>query len=113
MDLENWKEIPLLIYVIFLAVIGGMVSSIEEQRKDGKTVPLMTRLFVVLMNGITSGFAGVLMYFLYSFVAQSNEPSPFMFFLVGVTGWLGGGSIKFFVAIWRAFINTQTKGGDK
>ena len=40
----NWKEIPLLIYVIFLAVIGGMVSSIEEQRKNGKTVPFMKQV---------------------------------------------------------------------
>ena len=111
LDFLNWKEIPLLIYVIFLAVIGGMVSSIDEQRKDGKTVPFMTRLFIVLMNGITSGFAGVLMYWLYSAISNSTDPSPFMWFLVGVSGWLGGGSIKFFVLIWRAFLHIQTKGG--
>lgn len=113
MDFINWKEIPLLIYVILLGFLGGIVASIDEQRKDGKTMPIRTRFFTMLLNGITSGFAGVLMYFLYSFVAQSTEATPFMFFLVGVTGWLGGGAISFFVAIWKAFIQTQTRGGDK
>lgn len=113
MDFLNWKEIPLLIYVILLGFLGGIVASIDEQRKDGKTVPLMTRFFVMIMNGITSGFAGMLMYWLYSFVSQSTDPSPFMWFLVGVSGWLGGGAIKFFVAIWKAFIQTQKGGNDE
>ena len=109
----NWKEIPLLIYVVLLGFIGGIVASIDEQRKDGKTMPLSKRFFSMLANGITSGFSGLLMYFLYSFVAQSDEPSPFMFFLVGVSGWLGGGAIRFFVVIWKSFINTQVKDNHK
>lgn len=35
-----------------------------------------------------------------------------MFFLVGVAGWLGGGAMRFFVAIWKAFVQTQTKSKD-
>lgn len=111
MDFINWKEIPLLIYVLLFAFLGGLVKSIDEQRKDGKTVPLHKRFFAMVINGIISGFSGMLMYFLYSFVAQSNEATPFMFFLVGVTGWLGGGAMNFFVAIWKAFIQTQKGGG--
>jgi len=107
LEFFNWKEIPLLIYVILLGFLGGIVASIDEQRKDGKTMSFKKRFFTMILNGITSGFAGVLMYFLYSFVAQSNEATPFMFFLVGVTGWLGGGAMNFFVAIWKAFIHTQ------
>ena len=103
---------PLLIYVIALGFLGGIVASIDEQRKDGRTMPLYKRFLSMVLNGVTSGFAGMLMYFLYSFVAQSEEPSAFMFFLVGVSGWLGGGAISFFVAIWEAFIKTQTKGKD-
>lgn len=110
MDFINWKEIPLLIYVILLAFLGGIVASIDEQRKDGKTMPLYKRFITMMINGVVSGFAGLLMYFLYTFVAQTNESSPFMYFLVGVTGWLGGGAMDFFIAIWRAFIQAQ-KGG--
>lgn len=113
MDFINWKEIPPLIYVIALATFGGIVQSIDEQRRDGKTMPLWKRFVSMLLNGFTSGFAGMLTYFLYSSVSQNNEPSMFLFFLAGVSGWLGGGSIKFFVAIWKAFIHTQTKGSDK
>ena len=111
MDFINWKEIPLLIYVILLAVIGGMVSSIDEQRNDGKTMTIKARFVTMVINGIVSGFSGVLMYFLYTFISQSQEPSAFMFFLVGVTGWLGGGAMKFFISIWKAFIQVQNKGG--
>lgn len=107
MDIENWKEIPLLIYVLILAFLGGIVASIDEQRRDGKAVPIHIRFLMMILNGVTSGFAGMLMYFLYSFVAQTNEATPFMLFLVGVTGWLGGGSMKFFVSIWKAFIHAQ------
>ena len=113
MDFENWREIPILIYILLLAFLGGIVASIDEQRKDGKTIPLYTRFFTMLINGVVSGFAGMMMYFLYTFIVQSNEPTPFMFFLVGVTGWLGGGAMSFFIAIWKAFIQTQTKGDDK
>ena len=95
-----------------LAFLGGIVASIDEQRKDGKTMPLHIRFFTMMINGVVSGFAGMLMYFLYSFVSQSNEATPFMLFLVGVTGWLGGGAMNFFIAIWKAFIQAQ-KGGDK
>ena len=111
MDFINWKEIPLLIYIVLLGFIGGIVASIDEQRNDGKTTPIGKRFASMMINGIISGFAGMLMYFLYSFIAQSSEPSAFMFFLVGVSGWLGGGSMKFFVTIWKAFIQTQGKGG--
>lgn len=110
MDFINWKEIPLLIYVILLAVIGGMVASIDEQRNDGKTMTIKARFITMVINGVVSGFSGVLMYFLYTFVSQSSEPSAFMFFLVGVTGWLGGGSMRFFIAIWKAFVQTQNRG---
>lgn len=113
MDFINWKEIPPLIYVIALATFGGIVQSIDEQRKDGKTVPLWKRFFSMVLNGITSGFAGTLTYFLYYSMSNSTEPSMFLFFLAGVSGWLGGGSIKFFVAIWKAFLHTQEKGGGK
>lgn len=107
MDFINWKEIPLLIYVILLGFLGGIVASIDEQRKDGKNMKLSARFFIMIMNGVTSGFAGLLMYWLYSFVMQSGEPSHFMWFLVGVSGWLGGGAMNFFIAIWKAFVETQ------
>lgn len=107
MDFINWKEIPILIYVLLLAFLGGIVASIDEQRKDGKTMPIRVRFFTMVINGVVSGFAGMLMFFLYSFIAQTDEATPFMFFLVGVTGWLGGGAMNFFIAIWKAFIHTQ------
>lgn len=113
MDFINWKEIPLLIYVILLGFLGGAVASIEEQRKDGKKMPLYKRFISMILNGITSGFSGMLMYFLYSFIAQTDKATPFMFFLVGVAGWLGGGAMKFFVAIWKAFIQAQKGGSDE
>lgn len=112
LDFINWKEVPLLIYVLLLAFLGGIVASIDEQRKDGKTMPLHKRFFTMIINGVISGFSGLLMYFLYAFVSQSDEATPFMFFLVGVTGWLGGGAMNFFIAIWKAFISSQ-KGGSK
>lgn len=76
-------------------------------------MPLHVRFFKMLVNGVVSGFAGMLMYFLYAFIAQSNEATPFMFFLVGVTGWLGGGAMDFFIAIWKAFIQAQHGSKDK
>lgn len=103
----GWKELPLLFYVIILAAVGGIISSIEEQRKERKQMSIFIRIGLVISNALTSGFAGMLMYWLYSATSQSTEPSPFMWFLVGVSGWLGGGAIKFFIAIWKAFIHLQ------
>lgn len=110
MDDFSWKELPLLIYVIIVAGMGGIISSIEEQRKERKPMSIFMRIMLVITNALTSGFAGVLTYWLYASVSRSDEPSPFMFFLVGVSGWLGGSSIKFFIAIWKTFVQSQAKG---
>lgn len=110
MDDLGWKELPLLIYVVIISSVGGIVASIEEQRKERKRMSIFMRFTLVITNAMTSGFSGVLTYWLYSAATQSHEPSPFMFFLVGVSGWLGGSAMKFFVNIWKSFIHSQTKG---
>lgn len=113
MDELSWKDLPLLIYVIIIASVGGIIASIEEQRKERKKMSILMRFVLVITNALTSGFSGVLTYWLYAAATQSHEPSPFMFFLVGVSGWLGGGAMKFFIAIWKSFINSQVNKGDK
>ena len=92
----NWKEIPPLIYVIALATFGGIVQSIDEQRRDGKTMPLWKKICINATEWIHKGFRWHVNLFLYSSVSQNNEPLMFLFFLAGVSGWHGGGSIKFF-----------------
>lgn len=116
MDDLGFKDLPLLYYIIVTGAFGGIVASIEEQRRGKKKMRFHIRVLAVLGSAVTSGFAGLLTYWLYAAFTKDNSPSPFMFFLVGVSGWLGSKSIDAFVMIWKAFIQYQANkynGGEK
>ena len=111
MDDFNFKDWPIIIYVISVSVLGGIAASVDRQRQDGKKLSVCNRFFLMLGDALTSGFAGLLTYWLYTALSQTAEPTPFLFFLVGMSGWLGVGSLKVLAAIWQSIMSTQ--GGKK
>lgn len=105
MDEFNWKELPIIIYVLLVGAAGGVVAGIEEQRNTDRHITMTERIVLLSMNAMTSGFAGMLTYWLYMGLVRPESISPLLFFLVGMSGWIGKDSLKVFRRIWDAYHN--------
>lgn len=84
------KEALPYVTTIFLAAWGGTVSYIEDLRKNGKKFSFADWLYRI----ITSGFVGVLTYWIAS--ASNLEFGPLMAFLIAVSGHMGVEAMRMF-----------------
>lgn len=97
-----------MIGAFLLATFGGVVHYLQGLISSKRTWSLLS----FMVESLTSGFVGILAFFICEYVSLSHYPTAF---IVAMTGHLGAKAIQKFQLIWveslRSLLTAMLPGG--